>query len=168
MLSSSYMEPWPMVRVKIIDWNTGDNIAIDNRRPGHLYIRCPFVSKIISQSSEQKLRETRERNFDWIPTNFIGFYDSEGHLQIIDHNDNFIIINGKRFSKTLIETIMMAIPSVRQATVLQSIDNGTILSIKPISVCSQEELQKQLECNVFTIAIIVIKINYLIIHRLSW
>ncbi|XP_075585765.1 uncharacterized protein LOC124494736 [Dermatophagoides farinae] len=150
--SLSYMNSWPLVQVKLIDWHSNETIASDDQygRPGHLYIRCPFASRIVWQQPQQLSDESYSQEFDWILTDFIGFYDSEGHLQIIDRSDNFIMIHGKRFSKTLIETIIMAMPSVRRTTV-QPIEAGSILPILvtliPDAQCSQEEIQKQLECH---------------------
>uniref|UniRef100_A0A6P6XZ86 Uncharacterized protein LOC113791703 n=1 Tax=Dermatophagoides pteronyssinus TaxID=6956 RepID=A0A6P6XZ86_DERPT len=143
----SYMEPWPMIEIKLLDWNTDNIIDVSNNdkqqqgQPGHLYIRFDC------QQQQQS---------DWINTGFIGFYDYKHRLQIIDRNKNFIKIQEKRFSKTLIETILLSLPSIQRASVKSIIDDDddgqSILTIDITMNESNEqsnntvnEFQKQLQ-----------------------
>lgn len=104
--NKSFIVPLPLMNIEMINDDCG--------QIGKLFINSPYCS----------LTEKRPEN-GWIYTGYIGYYDDNNHLQIIDYYKNFICLenNDRTLSKTLIETILLSNENVYRVVVLAKLAN---------------------------------------------
>lgn len=86
---------------------------------------CGQIGKLFINSPYCSMTNCKRPDNGWIYTGYIGYYDENNHLQIIDHYKNFIRLenNDRTLSKTLIETILLSNENVYRVIVLAKLAN---------------------------------------------
>ena len=104
-------QPCIGVHVRIVDKNNQD-------------VKIGEVGEIIAQSESimveywRKPKETQDTIIDgWLHTGDMGYYDSVGHIYLVDRKKDMIISGGENIYPREIEEILYKHPSVHEATV---------------------------------------------------
>lgn len=79
-------------------------VALEKNEIGKVFIKCHYRSTI----DDGRGGPRRSSNLEgWVFTGFVGFHDQHRRLQVIDYYRNLLKCQGRFYSKTLLETIIL-------------------------------------------------------------
>ena len=97
------------VDMKIVDPDSGKELAWDGKTSGDLLVRGPWVIDNYFKGEKSPLVD------GWFPTGDVAYIDGDGFLQITDRSKDVIKSGGEWISSIDIENIAMAHPAVAMA-----------------------------------------------------
>jgi fatty-acyl-CoA synthase len=105
----------PGLEIKGVDLEDSSEIPWDGETEGELYVRAPWVTTEYFQNPEKT-----EENFDgdWFKTGDVVTIGEDGYIEIVDRRDDLIKSGGEWISSMELETSMMDLNAVSEATVI--------------------------------------------------
>jgi len=105
--------PWPDVDAKIVDQNTGEDIALGEI--GELAVKGPIVMKgywNIPEETDNVLKD------GWLLTGDMATIDEEGYFYIVDRKKDMIIAGGYNIYPRDVEEVLYEHPAIQEAVVV--------------------------------------------------
>lgn len=104
----------PMVRLRLID-ETGQTVPNDDRTPGALQVRAPWLTRSYLKDPEDKAGLW---SGGWMNTGDVACRDSAGSLRITDRTKDVIKTGGEWISSLELEDIILRHPAAADAAVI--------------------------------------------------
>ncbi|MDP9223052.1 MAG: long-chain fatty acid--CoA ligase [Actinomycetota bacterium] len=105
----------PCVDARIVDVDTGREVAWDGRNFGELQVRGPWIASAYykDDSGEQKFTSD-----GWLRTGDVATMDGDGYIHLVDRTKDVIKSGGEWVSSVDLENEIMAHPRVAEAAVI--------------------------------------------------
>jgi long-chain acyl-CoA synthetase len=108
--------PLPNTDAKIVDLETGEDIAIGSETTGELWVRGPQVMKGYWQQPAETANAITPDG--WMRTGDIARTDEDGYFFIVDRLKDMIIVSGLKVLPRDVEEVFYMHPQIREAAVV--------------------------------------------------
>ena len=108
--------PLPNTDAKIVDLETGEDIAIGSETTGELWVRGPQVMKGYWQQPDETANAITPDG--WMRTGDIARTDEDGYFFIVDRLKDMIIVSGLKVLPRDVEEVLYMHPKIREAAVV--------------------------------------------------
>lgn len=106
--------PIPLLQIKVLGQETGEELPWDGESIGDFFVRSPFTA-----SEYYKDERTKDSMIDgWLKTGDVGCIDPEGYVLLKDRSKDLIKSGGEWISTIDLENALMLHPKVVEATVV--------------------------------------------------
>lgn len=106
--------PIPLLQIKVVDAETGDELPWDGTSIGDFHVRSPFTA-----SEYYRDERTKDSIINgWLRTGDVGCIDPEGYVLLKDRSKDLIKSGGEWISTIDLENSLMLHPKVAEATVV--------------------------------------------------
>jgi fatty-acyl-CoA synthase len=106
--------PIPLLQIKVVDQETGEELPWDAVSIGDFHVRSPFTA-----SEYYRDERTKDSIVDgWLRTGDVGCIDPEGYVLLKDRSKDLIKSGGEWISTIDLENALMLHPKVAEATVV--------------------------------------------------
>jgi len=106
--------PIPLLQIKVVSQETGEELPWDGTSIGDFYVRSPFTA-----SEYYRDERTKDSMIDgWLRTGDVGCIDPEGYVLLKDRSKDLIKSGGEWISTIDLENALMLHPKVAEATVV--------------------------------------------------
>jgi fatty-acyl-CoA synthase len=106
--------PIPLLQIKVVDQETGEELPWDGESIGDFHVRSPFTA-----SEYYRDERTKDSIVDgWLRTGDVGCIDPEGYVLLKDRSKDLIKSGGEWISTIDLENALMLHPKVAEATVV--------------------------------------------------
>jgi acyl-CoA synthetase (AMP-forming)/AMP-acid ligase II len=103
------------IEMRVVDLESGEDVARDGQAPGEIWIRSPTVMKGYWRRPDL----TAERVQDgWLRTNDVATWDEDGFLYLVDRATDMIITGGINVFPRDVENVIRRHPDVDQVAVV--------------------------------------------------
>ncbi|MEA2506292.1 MAG: hypothetical protein QOH48_910 [Actinomycetota bacterium] len=107
--------PLPCVDARIVDVDTGDEVAWDGQSFGELQVRGPWIASAYYKDTSGEEKFTTD---GWLRTGDVATMDEEGYIHLVDRTKDVIKSGGEWVSSVDLENEIMAHPKVAEAAVI--------------------------------------------------
>ena len=108
--------PLPNTEAKIVDLETGEDIAIGSESTGELWVRGPQVMKGYWQQPAETANAITSDG--WMRTGDVARTDDDGYFFIVDRLKDMIIVSGLKVLPRDVEEVFYMHPQIREAAVV--------------------------------------------------
>ncbi|WP_336159854.1 long-chain fatty acid--CoA ligase [Amycolatopsis sp. VC5-11] len=106
--------PIPLMQIKVVDQESGEELPWDGASVGDFFVRSPFTA-----SEYYRDERTKDSMIDgWLKTGDVGCIDPEGYVHLKDRSKDLIKSGGEWISTIDLENSLMLHPKVAEATVV--------------------------------------------------
>jgi fatty-acyl-CoA synthase len=106
--------PIPLLQIKVVDQETGEELPWDGESIGDFHVRSPFTASAYYEDDR-----TKDSIVDgWLRTGDVGCIDPEGYVLLKDRSKDLIKSGGEWISTIDLENALMLHPKVAEATVV--------------------------------------------------
>jgi fatty-acyl-CoA synthase len=106
--------PIPLLQIKVVSAETGEELPWDGVSIGDFHVRSPFTA-----SEYYRDDRTKDSMIDgWLKTGDVGCIDPEGYVLLKDRSKDLIKSGGEWISTIDLENALMLHPKVAEATVV--------------------------------------------------
>ena len=107
--------PLPGVDARIVDVETGEELAWDGQAFGELHVRGPWIASAYYKDASGEDKFTPD---GWLRTGDVATMDKEGYIHLVDRTKDVIKSGGEWISSVDLENEIMSHPSVAEAAVI--------------------------------------------------
>jgi fatty-acyl-CoA synthase len=139
-------QPLPLVNVRIVDVETGQELPRDGRAVGELQVAGPWVAGGYFRTDE----DGSFTGDGWLRTGDLATIDAEGYLRLVDRIKDLIKSGGEWISSVELETVIASHPDVVEAAVIARPDPRwterpvAYVVLRDGSITTAEELRRHI------------------------
>src|SRR3954452_19718847 len=133
----------PNAEVQVVDLETGAQIMPAGER-GEIRVRGPQFTKGYRNRPEETKQAIRD---GWLYTGYIGYYDGDGYLFLVDRKKEMIIVGGYNVYPRELDELLFKHPAILEAATVGVPDSFSgeavkaFVVLRPDAKLSAEELQ---------------------------